>query len=136
VPSPEVETIKGEPAGLPGPIEGERIYLKIDGDPHQAIMTRDDIGSGDLRWHISLSRDADCKLLNHEVPVWRNLVAAVHHLRPGVAFMLGIPPRNQWMNLNPCVLHAYEVRDEKMEKHFRIQHDAAKALGSIATEPS
>lgn len=132
--SPEVEIVAGEPAGLPGPNEAERVYLRIDGEPHQALMSRDEIQPGIKRWHISLSRDADAKLLNHEVPTWRDLVAAVHTLRPGVMFSVGLPPANQWMNLNPCVLHAYETDDPALAAHYRIQHEVAAEVG--ATEPS
>jgi hypothetical protein len=35
----------------------------------------------------------------------------LHALRPGVPFVLGIPPRSWWMNIHPHVLHAWETRD-------------------------
>lgn len=131
--SVKVEVISGEPAGIP--LNAERIYLRIDGEDHQALMSRDEVNHGDVRWHISLSKaehlaDPSC----HDVPTWRDLVAVVHELRPGVIFGVGIPPRNMWMNQNPNVLHAWELRDAGLENAWRASAEVVK--GTPAAEPS
>lgn len=132
--SVKVEVISGEPAGIP--LNAERIYLRIDGELHQALLSRDEVPPGnESRWHISLSKaehleDPDC----HDVPTWRDLVAVVHQLRPGVTFAVGIPPRNMWMNHNPNVLHAWEIRDPGLEEAFRVNAEAVK--GTPAADPS
>lgn len=131
--SPEVKITGGEPAGIPGPQEAERVYLLISGVKHTALISRDEIAERVLRWHISLSRDEDARLLTSEVPRWRDLVAVAHKLRPGVCFCVPVPPESQWYNLHPAVLHVYETNDPPLEQHFRDQHEAAP-LG--ATVPS
>lgn len=69
-------------------------------------------GDPDPRWHISLrygERGRDGR-----VPSWDELVESVHALRPGVPFVVGIPPRSWWMSIHPDVLHAWETRDKPL----------------------
>lgn len=81
-----------------------------------ALVSRDAIqgDAGPPRWHISLQH-AD------RVPSWDELAAAVHELRPGVPFAIGIPPKSQWINVHERVLHAWELRDEPLTEQWRAE---------------
>jgi hypothetical protein len=73
--------------------------------PLAALVSRDPVrGSEHPRWHVSVQHEK-------RVPNWDELVAAAHELRPGVCFIIGVPPRSWWMNIHPRVLHLYEVDD-------------------------
>jgi hypothetical protein len=91
-----------------------------------ALVGREPYGTDyddpDIRWHISL-RYGDPGV-NGRVPSWDELVTAAHELRPGVCFVVGIPPRSWWMNHHPHVLHLVETRDESLVESFR-----ANAMG-------
>lgn len=76
-----------------------------------AIVSRDDYGDGP-RWHVSVSHD-------NRIPNWEELVDAAHDLRPGVPFVVGIPPRSWWMNVHPRVLHLVELHDEALVQQWR-----------------
>jgi hypothetical protein len=79
-----------------------------------AFMTREEIAPGDSRWHISVAG-------NGHLPAWRHLVAIVHRLRPGVPMAVGIPPESHWMNINPYVLHAMEIKDTNLTDQWRYE---------------
>lgn len=112
---------------------GERLWGVLNGERYCVIVSRDRFGAEDERWHISVSNERHL-LGGHDVPTWRDFVAIVHQLRPGVPFVLGIPPRNMWMNKNPNVLHAIEVRDSGLVAHWQI--NAAQVAGTDAAMPS
>jgi hypothetical protein len=76
-----------------------------------------DYDEPDLRWHISV-RSGDPGI-DGRVPTWDELVDAAHELRPGVCFVVGIPPRSWWMNVHPHVLHLVETRDRHLVESFR-----------------
>ena len=90
----------------------------IDGVEYHAIQSYEPIHEGrsmpDWRWHISVSGLVD-------VPKWSVLVEIVHRMRPGVVFVVGIPPRSWWINVHPHVLHAYEVKDANLEAQWRAE---------------
>jgi hypothetical protein len=77
----------------------------------------------DVRWHISV-RYGDPGI-NGRVPTWEELVQTAHELRPGVVFVVGIPPRSWWMNVHPDVLHLIETRDEALIQSYRDNAMAA-----------
>lgn len=77
----------------------------------------------DLRWHISL-RYGDPGL-DGRIPTWGECVTAAHELRPGICFVIGIPPRSWWMNVHPHVLHLIETRDAPLIQSFRDNAMAA-----------
>jgi hypothetical protein len=79
-------------------------------------MGREPVGD-DMRWHLSV-RYGDPGV-NGRVPGWDELVQAAHELRPGVVFVVGIPPRSWWINVHPHVLHLYESRDEPLVAAWR-----------------
>jgi hypothetical protein len=81
-----------------------------------AIVSRDDIahGGGDVRWHISLQH-------KDRVPTWEELSRAGHDLRPGVTFVIGVPPRSWWLNVHEHVLHLWQTKDENLEDQWRFE---------------
>jgi hypothetical protein len=89
-----------------------------------ALVSREDFGGGDMRWHISV-RFGDPGI-NGRVPTWEEMVDAAHSLRPGIVFVIGVPPRSWWMSVHPDVLHLHEVRDPALVEQYR-----ANALGSV-----
>lgn len=66
----------------------------------------------DMRWHISV-RYGDPGV-NGRTPTWEEMVASAHELRPGVPFVIGVPPKSWWMNVHPHVLHLYETTDHAL----------------------
>lgn len=80
----------------------------------------------DIRWHISV-RYGDP---GHDgrVPTWEELVQTAHELRPGVCFVVGVPPRSWWMNVHPNVLHMHETSD-----HLLVEQYRANAVGMEVT---
>jgi hypothetical protein len=81
-----------------------------------AFVNREHAGGRDtapLRWHVSVKGPG-------RPPTWDELVASVHALRPGVCFVVGIPPRSWWMNVHPDVLHAWETTDEQIVEEFHV----------------
>lgn len=83
---------------------------------HSIIMAREPVNDGrsvpDLRWHLSIRGPSD-------VPVWSDLVAIGHKLRPGVCFVVGVPPESWWINVHPHVLHLWELKDANLLEAWR-----------------
>lgn len=80
-----------------------------------AIMAREPCGglaSSPMRWHISVAGTQD-------VPSWREMVACAHQLRPGVVFVIGVPPRSWWMNCHPHTLHLWQTGDLPLIQEFQ-----------------
>lgn len=80
-----------------------------------AMVGRENIGAEgepDWRWHVSVSAQQD-------VPGWADLVAVAHRLRPGVPFVVGVPPRSWWINVHPHVLHLWETADDHLIRQWR-----------------
>lgn len=124
--------------GVVAPFGGDRLWGTINGENYCVLISHDlmhrDLVKGEQRrWHISVSNERHLRR-GHDVPTWRDFVAIVHQLRPGVAFVVGIPPRNMWMNKNPNVLHAVEVRDEVLMAEWR--RNAEQVQGTDAAVPS
>lgn len=85
-----------------------------------ALVSREPTGPDDRpRWHISV-RYGD-RGYNGRVPTWDELVQTAHELRPGVPFVVGIPPRSWWMNVHPDVLHLWELFDEALLEQWRFE---------------
>ena len=82
----------------------------------KAILGREWAGGrrgAPLRWHLSVSADG-------RIPTWHELVDAAHGIRPGVAFVVGVPPRSWWMNVHPHVLHLWETDDRALIEEWRV----------------
>jgi hypothetical protein len=81
-------------------------------------MSRDPINEArdvpDPRWHLSIAGE-------HAVPDWETLVSIAHQLRPGVCFVVGVPPRSWWINVHPHCLHLWETRDPNLEAQWRSE---------------
>jgi hypothetical protein len=82
-----------------------------------AMVGREPVADGDWRWHISVRYGDPGR--NGRVPTWDELVTAAHELRPGVVFVVGIPPRSWWMNVHPHVLHLHETTDSHLVAQWR-----------------
>jgi hypothetical protein len=80
--------------------------------PLAALVGREPVVEGDLRWHISVS----CA---ERLPHWHELVDAAHALRPGVVFVIGMPPRSWWINVHPYCLHLWETTDAHLVSEWR-----------------
>lgn len=83
---------------------------------YSAMLGREHCGgrpSDPLRWHISLRGPG-------RVPSWNDMVEVAHQLRPGVGFVLSVPPRSLWLNLHPHVLHLWETGDEALMEEWRV----------------
>lgn len=91
---------------------GDCYTATFEGIEYHALVSRDQISRqhkalADFRWHISISGDDD-------VPPWDAMVAIAHKIRPGVPFVIGVPPESWWLNIHPHVLHLWEVKDEAL----------------------
>jgi hypothetical protein len=84
-----------------------------------ALVSRDEIAAADWRWHISVRYGELGD--NGRVPLWDELVETGHALRPGVPFVVGVPPRSWWINVHPHVLHLYETRDANLVEQWRSE---------------
>ena len=82
-----------------------------------ALIGREPYARNDWRWHLSVRYGDPGR--NGRVPSWEELVHAAHELRPGVPFVIGIPPRSWWMSVHPHVLHLVETKDEPMIEQWR-----------------
>jgi hypothetical protein len=89
------------------------------------LVSREEWRPGDERWHISISGPG-------RVPTWSEIAETCHELRPGVPFVLGVPPRSMWMNVHKDVLHALETKDDAMLEQWR-ECDVTKRLTTPTT---
>jgi hypothetical protein len=106
---------RAEDAGISRNVGGW--VVRHDGREFSVLRSRDNIaadgGPPDWRWHISVAgRDL-------RPPPWELLVAVGHQLRPGVVFVVGVPPRSWWINEHPGCLHLWEMRDPALEAQWR-----------------
>lgn len=99
------------------------LWAIVDSRRYSVLVTRDPLASrlyrwkrkdGDFRWHISVAGESD-------VPKWRYLVAIAHELRPGVCFVVGVPPRSWWMNVHPHCLHLWETTDANLMAQWKSE---------------
>lgn len=77
----------------------------------RAFLSRDLLGA-EWRWHISVNGGG-------RVARWDELAGAAHAIRPGVVFVIGVPPRSWWLNVHEHVLHLWEVRDDALTEQWR-----------------
>ena len=104
------ELFQGRPPELP-PME----FWTNEREDLQAFLGREYCGGrvGDpLRWHISVRGMKG-------VPSWEQLAESAHAIRPGIHFVLMIPPKSWWMNVHPHVLHLWEVNDPALVEEAR-----------------
>jgi hypothetical protein len=98
----------------PGRCRVEGVYLHEDG--RLALVTRDNIGltTPDWRWHISVRQTT----AGGSIPTWNEVANTAHDLRPGVGFVLSVPPRSMWMSVHDHVLHLEEVKDHNLQQQW------------------
>lgn len=77
------------------------------------LVSREEWSPGDDRWHVSVSAEG-------RVPTWEELSTAAHELRPGVGFVVSVPPRSWWVNVHPHVLHLTECKDQGLIDQWRV----------------
>lgn len=80
----------------------------------RAFVSREEWTPGDTRWHVSITTQT-------RVPSWDEIANALHELRPGVPFVLGVPPRSWWMNVHENCLHAWETKDQGLIDQWRAE---------------
>lgn len=111
------------PVGLPGGEEQRWLGQAPVAYQHRsgltAILSRDELAPGDLRWHLSVRYGDPGR--DGRVPTWEELVRAAHELRPGVVFVVGVPPRSWWVNVHPDVLHLWEIRDKALTETWQAE---------------
>lgn len=101
----------GDFGDAPGtPLAAQRAYVR--GMEFHVLTSRDEIVPGDVRWHLSISGE-------RKVPPWDVMVAIAHAARPGVCFVIGVPPRSWWINVHPNVLHLWELKDQALLNQWR-----------------
>lgn len=107
------------PADSPMQLHGV-FDVRDKGRDFSVFLTRDDLGASipDWRWHLSIAG------LDMKVPPWDTLVAVAHDIRPGVAFVVGVPPKSWWINVHPGTLHLHEVKDLNLIANWRAQRRA------------
>lgn len=91
---------------------------------YSVIVSHDNITNErqipDYRWHVSVAGES-------YLPKWADFVAIVQEVRPGVMFCVPMPPRQFWLNVNPNVLHVWEIRDEMLTRQWREEARATHA---------
>jgi hypothetical protein len=110
-------------AGMGAPAWATRPQV-YRGHDFQCFVGREHCGGREaspLRWHISV-RGPD------RLPTWEEMVEIAHELRPGVPFVISVPPRSLWLNLHPHVHHLWETGDEALMEEWR-----ANATGQAPT---
>jgi hypothetical protein len=107
--------------GAAGGLELRSWSARFNGERYRVLQSRDPLGklpdgTPDLRWHLSVSW-----LGGGSVPPWDALVAIAHAVRPGVPFIVAVPPRSMWMNVHPGVLHLVETKDANLIEQWRFE---------------
>ncbi len=111
--SPEwKELAKAATAGKLDVVAAQRAY--VGAQEFHVLTSRDEIEPGDARWHLSISGE-------HNVPPWNVMVAIAHAARPGVCFVIGVPPRSWWLNAHPHVLHLWELKDAALLGQWKAE---------------
>lgn len=100
-------------AGWPDWAPLPHVYL---GHGFEALVGREHCGgrlTDPLRWHISVQGPS-------RVPSWEEMVDIAHNVRPGVPFVISVPPRSMWMNVHPHVLHLWETGDVALIEEWKV----------------
>jgi hypothetical protein len=99
--------------GLPE-LAWPRVFTGFDRDVEMlhVLVSREEWRPGDERWHISISG-------HNRVPIWSEIAETCHELRPGIPFVLGVPPRSMWMNVHEFTLHMWQTKDDAMLEQWK-----------------
>lgn len=98
-----------------GGMTARRWLVERSGRDFSVLLSRDELIPGDERWHLSIAGT------DGKVPSWDDVAALAHRLRPGIVFVLGVPPKSWWINISPGCLHLWEVRDEQLCAQWRAE---------------
>ena len=83
-------------------------------DGYSILLGREPTVEGDMRWHLSVAHPA-------RLPEWEHIVEIAHELRPGVCFVIAVPPRSWWINVHPHTIHLWELQDRALESSWRAE---------------
>ena len=83
-------------------------------DGYNVLAGYEPVGDFDRRWHISVTHEK-------HLPKWADLVAIGHAVRPGVVFVVGVPPKSWWLNIHPNRLHLWETKDMNLIEQWRAE---------------
>lgn len=98
--------------------DGNGLYAMRGFEP----VARLEDGRLDKRWHISINGAGHKD--GARLPTWTEMTDCAHVLRPGVTFVVGIPPRSLWMaeiESGHFVLHLWQIKDENLEDSWAAQ---------------
>jgi hypothetical protein len=115
----EAAVKRASEAAVGGKWKGEAPKAYKMGALH-AIVSRDEVVPGDLRWHISLSR-------RDRVPTWDELAKCAHALRPGVMFCIPMPPKSLWVNIHENCLHLHEIHDKPLTDQWQLEGEVMRS---------
>lgn len=96
-----------------GPAESPHLFALVGREPVSPVTDK----VSDLRWHISVNGGI-------RLPTWHEMVDAGHQLRPGVCFVIGVPPKSWWMadiKSGKYVLHLWQLKDNNLEQSWLTQ---------------
>ena len=117
---------QGERYGINAAFDSESLRgykAWCDTRAYSVIVSRDNIALDprwpDLRWHVSVAGESG-------VPRWADFVAIVQEVRPGIMFCVPMPPKQFWLNVNPNVLHVWEIRDDALTTQWREEGMATR----------
>jgi len=110
--------------GFPEELIVHMQYWANDKEELRAFLGREWCGGrreDPLRWHISI-------VGQYSVPDWGQMSEAAHAIRPGVHFVVMVPPRSMWMNVHENALHLWETADDAL-----VQEAKANAMAQQPT---
>jgi hypothetical protein len=85
-----------------------------DGTGYSVLLGREPLHDMQPRWHLSIAH-------TRRLPEWRHIAELAHELRPGVVFVLGIPPKSWWINVHEFCLHLWETADAPLIESWRLE---------------
>jgi hypothetical protein len=85
-----------------------------DGTGYSVLLGREPLPNGEARWHMSVAHA-------ERLPEWRHLAELAHELRPGIVFVMAVPPRSWWINLHEFCLHMWEIDDDPLVDAWRAE---------------
>jgi hypothetical protein len=85
-----------------------------DGTGYSVLLGREPLDEtlADMRWHLSIAHPS-------RLPEWRHLAEIAHEVRPGVVFVMALPPKSWWINIHDYCLHLWEVKDDPLVDSWR-----------------
>jgi hypothetical protein len=63
------------------------------------------------------------------VPTWEQMSEAAHAVRPGVHFVIMVPPKSWWMSVHPYTLHLWQTDDQALIEEARANARSGAVAG-------